>query len=200
MVCRRDRGDELGHRHLPGQKGQKVNDRFLGKARTPLILLDTVGNTAMSPKQARYANPAPRAGPKLPRWVIGLTFVALAGAGTYAVLHFFILTRVPHGMLGTWVVMDVKTTGRDKSNEALKGGRMYFYRDGRMVVEANMDGKGYTIKATVEVDGDEMRIITVNPNNGQTATDVHTIRTLEGDRFVVEDSKGTTFMMERLRE
>jgi hypothetical protein len=147
------------------------------------------------------SKPVPNhAWPWLPRWIIALLFVALAGAGTYALFHFFILTRVPHGMVGTWVVMDVKTTAPDKSNESLMGGRMYFHRDGRLVVQANMDGKGYTIKATVEVDGDELRIISVNPSNGQTATDVQTIRTLEGDRFVIEDRKGTMLVMARLRE
>jgi predicted methyltransferase len=63
-----------------------------------------------------------------------------------------------------------------------------------------MDGNGYTIKATVEVEEDILRITSVNPNNGQKATDVQTIRTLEGDHFVIENHKGTMLMMERLRE
>ena len=133
-------------------------------------------------------------------WLIALTIIALTGTASYAGLHYFVLTRIPRAMVGTWVVMDVKTTAGDKSNEALKGGRMYFHRDGRMIVQANMDGKGYTIKATVEVEDDILRITSVNPNNGTTATDVQTIRTLAGDRFVIEDSKGTMLMMERLRE
>jgi hypothetical protein len=147
------------------------------------------------------SKPVPNhATPWLPRWLIALTLVALAGAGSYAVFHFLILTRVPHAMVGTWVVTEVKTTGSDKSNQALKGGRIQFHGDGTMIVQANMDGKGYTIKATVEVEGEELRITSVNPNNGQAVTDVQTIRTLEGDRFVIEDRKGTMLMMERLRE
>ena len=134
-------------------------------------------------------------------WLITLTFIALAGAGTYAIFHFFILTRIPHAMVGTWVVMDVKVGAGDKSNQALKDGRFVFGRDGTLTVMTNMDGKGYTIKATVEVENETLRITTVNPNNkAETATDVHTIRTLEGNRFVIEDSKGTVMMMERLRE
>jgi hypothetical protein len=133
-------------------------------------------------------------------WLIALAIIALAGTASYAGVRYFVLTRIPHVLIGTWVVTDVKTSGSDRSNEALKGGRMHFHRDGRMIVQANMDGKGYTIKANVEVEGNEMRITSVNPNNGQTATDVQTVRTLEGDRFVIEDSKGTMLMMERLRE
>ncbi len=103
-------------------------------------------------------------------------------------------------MVGTWVVMDVKATGEGKSNEALKDGRIYFRRDGTLIVQANMDGKGYTIKATAEVEGESLRIISVNPNTGQKVIDVQTIRVLEKDRFVIEDSKGTMLTMERLRE
>jgi hypothetical protein len=134
------------------------------------------------------------------RWFAVFTLIALAGAGTYAVLYFYVLTRIPHAMIGTWVVMEVKIAGGDKSNEALKGGRFVFRRDGTLIVQTNMDGKGYTIKATVEVEDEILRISTVNPNNGQAVTDAQTIRTLEGDRFVIEDPKGTVLMMERLRE
>jgi uncharacterized protein (TIGR03066 family) len=147
------------------------------------------------------SKPVPKhAAPWLRRWLSTLTLVALAGAGSYAVVHFFILTRVPPAMVGTWVVTDVNATGSDKSNEALQGGRMQFSRDGAMILQANMDGKGYTIKATVEVEGKELRITSVNPNNGQAVTDVQTIRTLEADRLVIEDHKGTVLTMERLRE
>ena len=134
------------------------------------------------------------------RWIAALALIALAGAGSYAIFHFYVLTRIPRAMVGTWIVMDVKTSAGDKSNEALKDGRFVFGRDGTMIVQANMDGKGYTIKATVTVEEKNLRITSVNPNNGQEVTDVQTIRTLEGDRFVIEDGKGTVLMMERLRE
>jgi hypothetical protein len=103
-------------------------------------------------------------------------------------------------MVGTWVVMEVKIGRGDKSNEALKGGRFVFGRDGTLIVQNHMDGKWYTIKATVEVEEETLRITSINPNNGQPVTDVQTIRTLEADRFVIEDRKGTVLMMERLRE
>jgi hypothetical protein len=147
------------------------------------------------------SKPTPKlAQPWLPRWLVVCTVVAMVGAGSYAVLHFFVLTRVPRAMVGTWLVLDVQTNGGDRSNQALKGGRFVFRRDGAMIVQANMDGKGYTIKATVEVEDETLRITTVNPNNGRKVTDVQTIRTLEGDRFVIEDRKGTVLVMDRLRE
>jgi uncharacterized protein (TIGR03067 family) len=135
------------------------------------------------------------------KWACVLLFVALTAGTSYAVVYFFVLTRIPHQLVGTWVVMEVKVGGGEKSNEALKGGRMQFHRDGTMILQTNMDGKGYTIKATVEVEDETLRITSVNPNNkNETATDVHTIRTLEGDRLVIEDRKGTMLVMERLRE
>lgn len=152
------------------------------------------------PRTPTQAPPSGSASPWLPHWLIALAFIALVGAGSYAVFHFFILTRIPRAMVGTWVVMEVKIGGGDKNNEALKQGRFVFRRDGTLVVQTNMDGKGYTIKATVEVEAETLRITSVNPSTGQSVTDVQTIRTLEGDRFVIEDRRGTVLMMERLRE
>ena len=147
------------------------------------------------------ANPVPdQATPWLPHGLIALTVVALVGAGSYAVFHFFILTRIPHAMAGTWVVMDVRTKEGAKADEALKGGKLEFRRDGTMIGTINMDGKEGKIEATVEVEEVIMRITSVNPSNGQKVTDVQTIRTLDRDRFVIEDHKGTMLVMERLRE
>jgi hypothetical protein len=141
-----------------------------------------------------------RPAPWLPSWLVALTFIAIIGAGSYAVFHFFILTRVPRAMLGTWVVVDVTTAAGAKGDEALMGGTLEFRRDGTMIGTINMDGKEGKIKATVEVDEETMRISSVNPSTGQKVTDVQTIRTLDGDRFVIEDRKGTVLVMERLRE
>lgn len=134
------------------------------------------------------------------RWLIALAFVAFSGAGSYAILHYFVLTRIPHVMVGTWLVMKVKTTEGAMADQSLKGGTLEFRRDGTMTGTINMEGKKGTINANVEVEEKTLRITTVNPNNGQKVTDVQTIRTLEGDRFVIEDRKGTILMMERLRE
>jgi hypothetical protein len=134
------------------------------------------------------------------KWWLPLLGITLTAGVAYAVFHFIILSKIPHSMLGAWVVMDVKTTGAAKADESLKGGRLMFRRDGTMICQTNMDGKGYTITATVEVEKETLRITSVNPNNGQKATDVQTIRTLEGDQFVIEDRRGTVLIMERLRE
>jgi hypothetical protein len=134
------------------------------------------------------------------RWLVALTFIALVGAGVYTILHFYILTRVPLAMVGTWVVMEVKTKGGGKIDESLKGGRLEFRRDGTMIGKVNMDGKEGTIKGTVEVEGQTLRITSVNPITGQPVTDVQAIRTLESDQFVIEDRNGTMLIMERMRD
>jgi hypothetical protein len=134
------------------------------------------------------------------RWLIALTLIALAGAGTYAVFHFFILTHMPHSMVGTWVIMDVKPKGTAKEDESLRGGRLEFRRDGTMIGKVKMDGKEGTMEATVEVEGEVLRITSEDQSTGQRVTDVQTIRTLLGDQLVIEDRNGTLFVMERLRE
>jgi hypothetical protein len=153
-------------------------------------------------KQAAHAqHPAPGRGQSgVWKWALVLLCITMAAGVTYAVLHFFILSKIPREMIGTWVVMEVKTTGADQADEALKGGRFDFRRDGTMICRTNMDGKGYTIKATVEVDQKTLRITSVNPYTGQPVTDVQTIRTFSGDQFVIEDRKGTVLVMERLRD
>jgi hypothetical protein len=134
------------------------------------------------------------------KWAFALLCIALTAGVTYAVLHFLILSRIPHEMVGTWVVIEVKSNGGANTDESLKGGTLEFRRDGTMIGKVNMDGKEGTIKAAVEVEGESLRITSVNPQTGQAVTDVQTIRTLEGDHFVIEDRKGTVLMMERLRE
>jgi hypothetical protein len=103
-------------------------------------------------------------------------------------------------MVGTWVVMEVKTTQGANPDASLKGGTLEFRRDGTMIGKVNMGGKEAKIEATVEVERDSLRITSVNPNNGQKVTDVQTIRAIESDRFVIEDHKGTVPLMQRLRE
>ena len=132
--------------------------------------------------------------------LVALALAVLAAAGSYAVFHFYILARVPHAMVGTWVVMDVKNSGSARANEALKGGKLEFRRNGTMIGKVNMDGSEGTIKASVEVEGDILRITSVHPRTGESATDVQTIRTLERDHFVIENRQGTMLIMERLRE
>jgi uncharacterized protein (TIGR03066 family) len=126
----------------------------------------------------------------LPPWLVAVACIAVGGGATFSVLHFVILSRVPHAILGKWVVIEGE----------LKGGTLEFRRDGTMIGKVNMKGKEGTIKATVEVEGETMRITSINPYTNRSETDVQTIRTLEDDRFVIEDRKGTTLIMERLRE
>jgi hypothetical protein len=129
-----------------------------------------------------------------------LLSITLTAGITYAVLHFFILARIPRELIGTWVVTEVKTTGSDPADEALKEGRFDFHSDGTMICRTNMDGKGYTITATVEVDEKTLRITSINPHTKQAVTDVQNIRALTADQLVIEDRKGTVLVMERLRE
>jgi len=123
-------------------------------------------------------------------WPAALALVVLAGAGTYALFHFVILSRVPHAMLGKWVVVGGE----------MHGAVLEFSRDGTMTAKVNMDGKEGTIKAKVEVDGETMRVTSTNPLTQRPETDTQTIHVLTADEFVIEDRKGTVLRMERLQE
>jgi hypothetical protein len=152
---------------------------------------------------ARTGSPEAVPGPgraRIRSWSLVLLCIMLTAGVSYAVFHFFVLSRIPYQLVGTWVVLEVKSKGVANPDESLKGGRLEFRRDGTMIGTVNMDHKEGTIKATVEHEGATLRITSVNPLTGQAVTDVQTIRTLEGDRFVIEDRNGTVLTMERLRE
>jgi hypothetical protein len=93
-------------------------------------------------------------------------------------------------MLGKWLVV-----GGD-----MDGATLEFKRDGAMLGTVNMKGKEGKIKAAVEVDGETLRITSVNPYTKQPETDVQTIRTLSNDQFIIEDRKGVILKMQRLHE
>jgi hypothetical protein len=151
-----------------------------------------------STPESQHALPK-SSGARIWTWGLALLGIMLTASVSYAVFHFVILSKIPRQMVGTWVVMEVKMAEGNKGNESLKGGRMQFRRDGTMICQANMDGKGYTIRATVEVEEKTLRITSFNPS-GQPVTDVQRILTLAGDQLVIEDRTGTVLIMERLRE
>jgi hypothetical protein len=134
------------------------------------------------------------------KWALVMLCITLTAGVTYAVLHFFILSRIPHEMVGTWVVIDVKSNSGANTDESLKGGTLEFRRDGTMIGKVNMDGNEGTIQAAVAVEGESLRITSVNPQTGKPVTDVQTIRTLTAGQFVIEDRKGTVLVMERRGE
>ena len=117
--------------------------------------------------------------------------VLVVAAATYALFQFVILSRVPHAVLGKWLVRE----GGD-----MHGAILEFRRDGTMIATVNMQGKAAKIVAQVEVEDETMRTTSRHPITGKEHTDVQTIRKLTDEEFVFEDSKGTVIRMERLRE
>ena len=125
-----------------------------------------------------------------PRRMLTAAAFILMVAATFALFHFVILTRVPHAMLGKWLVVGGE----------MDGATLEFSRDGSMLGIVNMQGKEGKIKAQVEVEGERLSITSANPFTKQAVTDTQTIRALTDDQFVIEDRKGTVLRMERLRE
>lgn len=143
------------------------------------------------PDAAPAAPPQTRPRPRAALvWLAVLGCVLLAGAASYAVLRFVVLSRVPHALLGKWYVV-----GGD-----MDGATLEFDRDGKMIGTVNMKGKEGKIKGKAEVDGQTLRITSTNPFTGRAETVTQTIRTLTEDRLVIEDEKGAVLQMERLLE
>ena len=144
--------------------------------------------------KARSAQPQTRRAASAKRrwlhWTFALLLVAAAAAGTFAVLHFAVLSRVPHAMLGKWHVVGGE----------MDGAILEFRRDGTLIGTVNMKGKEGKIKGTVELDGQALRITSVNPHTKQPETDTQTIHVLTTEQFVIEDRKGTKLTMQRLHE
>jgi hypothetical protein len=141
--------------------------------------------------QGHTTQAGPSAAPeRWPGWIATTAWVLLIAGASYALFHYVILTRVPHHMIGTWLVV-----GGD-----MDGARLEFTRDGAMTGVVNMKGKAGKIEAKVEVENDTLRITSVNPYTNQPETDVQTIRVLRDDEFVIEDRKGTVMKMQRLRQ
>jgi hypothetical protein len=172
-----------------------------GRSRSKVAVSDL--NRSSQPTTSTEPHPNTPANPArqwLPRRLLAVAVIALAAWGGYAILAYCILTRVPPALVGTWVVVEVRTKDDSKADEALKGGRLQFRRDGVMIGKVNLNGKEAVITAKAVVEGQTLKITSVNPHTGQSVTDVQTIRTLAGDHFVIEDRKGTVLVLERLRD
>src|SRR5204862_8052236 len=123
-------------------------------------------------KQARQPAPGavgPRRGPARPRrWALLALCLVLAGGAAWAAREVFVWTRVPAALVGQWEV----TEG------PMAGGTFAFTRDGLLAIHAEGQGKDYTVKASVAVEGKTLRMTTQDSLSRQEQTRMSTIREL----------------------
>lgn len=127
---------------------------------------------------------------RVPRWLVPLLTVVGAAAVGYLATQQFLPHPVPRALVGKWLAV-----GGD-----MDGATLEFQRNGAMIGTVNMKGKEGKISAQVQVEGRSLRITTINPFTKMPETDTQTIRTLEEDRLVLEDHKGTVLKLERLKD
>jgi uncharacterized protein (TIGR03066 family) len=115
--------------------------------------------------------------------------VALAGAGTYALLEYVILSKVPPELVGRWRVVSGQ----------MNGATFEFRRNGTMIGSMFADGKENLLEGKARSDGKILRTTTTNPYTGKAETGTQTIVTLTQTQLITQDSNGTTVTMERIR-
>jgi uncharacterized protein (TIGR03066 family) len=123
-------------------------------------------------------------------WYRGLLFVvilAATGGGTWAMLEYVVLAKLPAALVGKWVV---KGGGQD-------GATFDFYRNGRMVGRVNVDGREGIIDARVRVESDQLLTTTRNPRTGQDETRQQTIQELTDKNLVLVDDDKQILRMTR---
>jgi uncharacterized protein (TIGR03066 family) len=123
----------------------------------------------------------------LPTWAVVLLAVALAGAGTYALLEYVILSKVPPELVGRWRVVGGQ----------MSGATFEFRRNGTMIGRMIVDGKENLLEGKARSDGKILRTTTTNPYTGKAETGTQTIVTLTQTQLITQDSNGTTVTMER---
>ncbi len=149
---------------------------------------DDYGTPVAAGAKGKGAQPRPQPTPSSPwRWPLLVLCMVLAAGATWAVLEFAGWSRIPHALVGKWVV-----EGGEQD-----GATFDFHRDGTMIGRINLNGKEGIIKARVRADGDQLFITTQNPNTGRDDTRAQTIKTLTRTELVLEDSQGRAFRMKR---
>lgn len=123
----------------------------------------------------------------LPRWLLLGFCLLLAAGGTWALMEFVVLGKVPPDLIGKWVV-----EGGEQD-----GATFDFYRDGTMVGRLNKRGNFDLVKARVAVEGDTLLITTQHPVTKSELVKKQTITSLNAIELTLRDDRGKILRMTR---
>lgn len=140
---------------------------------------------AVTRDKQRNAVPAPTspaASSLMPRWLVLLGCLALAGGGMYFVMTSYVIAQVPAEIVGTWQV---------KGGE-MDGTKMTFHRDGSFTSMVTIEGRDIPIEARVAVRDKTLQFSIVNGLSGKRETKTQTIRSLTETEMVVEEGGATS--------
>jgi hypothetical protein len=141
------------------------------------------------PRKPLAASPSPA--PRLLRrcLLVAAGFLLIGGAA-WAVLEFLVWNRLPHDLVGKWVVVEGQ----------MEGATFQFYRDGHMVAQARIGRQQRTLKGSVEVEKKILYVTARDNDTGEPYTVAKVIRVLNARQLVLEDEPGKLLRLERVKE
>ena len=114
-------------------------------------------------------------------------FVA-AGMVTFVLFEYALPGKVPSALVGKWAVQ-----GGEQAGVTLE-----FRRHGAFQARVNVGGKMGGVDGRAEVDGDNLRIFSVNPQTGIEEAKTHIIKKLTETELILQDPTGVSSTMVRL--
>jgi uncharacterized protein (TIGR03066 family) len=131
---------------------------------------------------------------RLRSWLGGragsVLLILFLAAITYTVGEHLLLVRVPHLMLGKWIVAEGK----------FEGSTVEFLRDGTMISNLKKDGVTVRIEGQIQVDGTLVEVTTRDQNTGKQVKDALTLLELSAQHFVTQDERGEVLIMKRAND
>jgi uncharacterized protein (TIGR03066 family) len=128
---------------------------------------------------------------KSPFWrrllAVVCSFVA-AAVLTYAFFEYWLPGKVPSALVGKWAVQ-----GGEQAGVTLE-----FRRHGAFQARVNVGGKMGGVDGRAEVEGDNLRIFSVNPQTGIEEAKTHLIKKLTETELILQDPTGISSTMVRL--
>ena len=119
--------------------------------------------------------------------IIVCCFVA-AAVLTYTFFEYCLPGKVPSALVGKWAVR-----GGEQAGVTLE-----FRRHGAFQARANVGGKMGGVDGRAEVEGENFRIFSVNPQTGIEEAKTHLIKSLTETETILEDPSGVSSTMVRL--
>jgi hypothetical protein len=116
--------------------------------------------------------------------------LVLAGGGTWAVLELVVWNRLPHKLVGKWIVVEGQ----------MEGTTMEFRRDGSLVARRPQGDWETVLKAQVTVEDRTMVVKSQNNRTGQEEIAIHFIRALGQSEMVLEDERGQRLKLHHVTE
>jgi uncharacterized protein (TIGR03066 family) len=122
------------------------------------------------------------------RFLIIVSCFVAAAVLTYAFFEYCLPGKVPNALVGKWGVQ-----GGGQAEVTLE-----FRRHGAFQARVNAGGKMGGVDGRAEVEGDNLRIFSVNPQTGIEEAKTHIIKKLTETELILQDPTGVSSTMVRL--